>query len=417
MISMLSENENTLRYFEYYEKRFSEAIARMPARKPWSEEGRREIAEILRKQLAIKDEYIPEISVSVAKVLKQDGFSIQLLKAQSWEGVCGSAFLYLPDGRQRQSRLPFVIICNGHDPDSKLGKGYQSMARRLVRQGAAVLAPDNIGQGERKTMGHTDEVIPFACGLSIQGLIVMETMAWIKWALDEGRADPANLAVVGNSGGGTLALLLGGLCPEITALSPSGYPSTFEYIARKEKKHCHCNILPGFVGRIEMWEVLGTFAPKPLFIFQGADDNLFSYDGFYSIARKIKSVYKELGAENMFRHRINPGLHPWSNVSRYHLAVFLAQNLGITPAETLDDDTSGCLDPADPSNLCYGGAWPGDALTLDELAVSLTGVRPPDKGIKLYDVYKPPFDQDTYIHEGFRGDIRQVFAQYEAFLG
>jgi len=143
------------------------------------------------------------------------------------------------------------------------------MARQITRHGVLVLVPDNIGQGEREPMGTAIVSKPFACGLSVQGLIVMETLAWVKWASQHPDVDPQHLAAIGNSGGGTLTVFLAALCPELAVLSSSGYPSTFEFVARKEKRHCYCNILPGILNELEMWQLLGCFAPKPQFPVHG----------------------------------------------------------------------------------------------------------------------------------------------------
>src|SRR5690606_23112897 len=136
---------------------------------------------------------------------------------------------------------------------------------------------------------------PFACGTSVLGLIIMESIGWINWARNDPRIDSSRIGVIGNSGGGMMSMFLGALCPEIKVLSSSGYPTSFEFIARKEKKHCHCNILPGIVGRLEMWHVLGCFAPKPLFIFQGKSDYFFPEDIFYQTARKTMAAYERSG--------------------------------------------------------------------------------------------------------------------------
>lgn len=414
----MSINENTLRCYEYYEKRFASAIINAPSRRPWIEKDRLEIISTLKECLGFKEEYIPEIKATVVKVLQQDGFHIEFLRSESWSNVFGAAHLYVPDDNtglytsDNGIQRPFVLLCCGHGAYCKLAPGYQAMARRLARQGAMVLITDNIGQGERAPMGHADVALPFACGLSLQGLIVMETIAWVRWAMKYNRVDTGRMASIGNSGGGTLSLLLSGLCPELAVMSASGYPSTFEYLAKKEKKHCHCNILPGVIGKVDMWEILGTFAPKPMYIFQGMDDNMLPNDIFYSVARKVKTVYTELNAEDAFRFKSLNGPHSWTNEKRYHLARFLADTLKLLPAKVLEDDTVDCIDV---NNTCYE-EWPKEAITADELAVHLTGINP-DPGLKLYDVYKPPFDESTYDQKGFRGETRQVFAQYEAFLG
>lgn len=397
-----------LEAFEQYESRFRQAMEDAPRLRPWIPADRERIIAIVRKCLSIHDEYIPAIRARSVRTLAQKGFQIAFLQAESWPGVQAAAHLYVPEGGGRR---PFVLLCCGHGAHCKLNPGYQAMARRLARQGAVVLVPDNIGQGERAPMGHRDSVTPFACGLSIQGLIVMETIAWLRWAMADARVDAGRMAAIGNSGGGTLTLFLGALCPELSALSSSGYPSSFEFIARKEKKHCHCNLLPGIVGNIEMWQALGLFAPRPLYLFQGVEDSLFPEDLFYSMARRVATVYRQAGAADRLRFETFPGPHPWNTARRYALGMFLSDALGIGPAEELSCDTDDCL-PA--SYTCYE-RWPEGAYTLEELSRTLTGADP-RPGLALWDVFPPLPGTDAYSHEGLRGDTRQVFAQYEAFL-
>lgn len=397
--------------FEAYDRRFSQAMQDMPPLRPWIDSDRTAIIQKVRQCLRIEDRLIPDITATSVQTIHKDGYTIDLLQATSWPGTRCAANLYTPERHGDAARHPFVMLCCGHGADGKLNPGYQAMAIRLARQGAMVLVPDNIGQGERIPMGHKNPVIPFACGLSIQGLIVMETMAWLRWAIADRRVDPERLSAIGNSGGGTLTLFLAAMCPELAVLSSSGYPSSFEFIARKEKKHCHCNLLPGIVGQVEMWQILGLFAPKPLYIFQGSNDHLFPEDLFYKITRQLQAVYASYKAEQHFRWASIEGPHPWFVEKRYLLAGFLAETLRIDPPDAGQDDLSDCL-PA--SMTCYP-QWPEEALTLDDLAMQLTGIRP-NKDIALWDVYPPAVTLPADQCAGLRGDCRQVFAQYEAFL-
>ena len=285
--------------FDRYERRFAKARLQLPHRNPAQAADREAIACTAKECLGIRDEWIPTIKTETASRAEFDGGRIELLRASSWPGTAASALLYVPisDG---SGRLPLVVLCCGHGKGGKLSSTYQRMARHLTRRGAMVLCPDNIGQGEREPMGHRTCVAPFACGLSVQGLIVMETLGWIAWARKEARVARERVAAIGQSGGGTLTVFLAALCPKLAALSSSGYPSTFDFVARKEKTHCHCNVLPDIVGRLEMWHLLGSFAPRPMFIFQGSADPLFPEDLFYHTARKVRHVYRLLGAEQEF---------------------------------------------------------------------------------------------------------------------
>ncbi|TNJ67843.1 hypothetical protein FE784_03605 [Paenibacillus hemerocallicola] len=241
----------------------------------------------------------------------------------------------------------------------------------------------------------------------------METLAWIEWALQDSRFDESRLGAIGNSGGGTLTCFLAAISDKLAVLSSSGYPSTFEYVARcKERGHCSCNIIPDIVGELEMWQLYGAFAPKPLFLFQGDLDRIFPQDLFYTVMRKVKYAYAEVGAEQWFQYAAYPGTHSWDSYRRMKLSEFMAEHLGLLPAEEMEDDTRDVLDE---SQHCWETV-PEHAITTNELAMRLSGKRFPDD-VQLWDVYPPkqtgaPIDEAALLNCSHR----QVLAQFEAFL-
>jgi hypothetical protein len=393
----------------FYEKQWGRAIADMAERDLTSGSDQEQLRCLVRKSLGIREEWIPQMDIQKERELPQDGFHIEFLTFRSYPGVRGSAHLYVP--AVQDDKQPFILLCCGHGEHGKLNIGYQAAARRLVRQGAYVLIPDLIGQGERVTMGHGKAVLPFACGMSVQGLIVMETMAWVRWALLDSRFDTRRIAAAGNSGGGTLTMFLSALCPELSVLSSSGYPSSLAYIVGKEKRHCHCNLIPGAVGGFEMWELYSLFAPKPLFLFGGKHDSLIPEDLFYSCVRKVGHIYELMGAKDKLQFKSLPSDHPWDSEKRFLLSAFLAEHLHLAPPYEMEDDTADCLDE---TYTCFD-EWPSDALTTDEIAVALSG-RQPDPDLKLWDVYPLRVKGTGFSEEGLRGAHRQIFAQYEASL-
>lgn len=398
-----------IKAFNYYEKRFAKAVLEMPELNPLEKNDKEKIIAIVKDCLGVRDDWIPEIKSNIVKTVKREKYSIEFLTFISWEGISGAAHLYIPDAQN--SPKPFVLLCCGHGPNGKLSPGYQAMAARLARQGAIVLVPDNIGQGERKAMGHKDVIMPFACGISFQGLIVMETLGLLNWAENDPRIDNSKMAAIGNSGGGKLTLFLAALAKNLSVLSSSGYPSTFNFMAQKEKQHCKCNIVPNIVGQLEMCHIYGTFAPKPLFVFQGKNDNLFPDDIFCKISRQISDFYKEANAHENFETATYPGGHPWDNERRYALSDFLSRRLGIAPAETLEDDLTDTLDDND---TCFE-KWPQNALSADELAKKLTGKNPPPE-IKFHEIFPPQTEFDPEEKSALRADDLTILSQFEAFL-
>lgn len=396
--------------FAVYEKRFSQAMATLPPRKPWREEEREEILSIVKRSLGIKEAWIPEIKTRIATVSARCGFSVEHLQFTSWPGCIGAASLYLPEGGAA-APVPVVILACGHGAGGKQAEPYRLMAESLALNGIAVLVADNLGQGERTPMGHADPVQVFGCGLTVQGLIVMEMIGWLNWLRAQARFDSSRIAAIGNSGGGALTLFLGALRrDELAVISSSGYPSTFEFIARKEKKHCHCNLFPGLVGELEMWQVYGCIAPRPLFLFQGGGDSLFPCDLFQQTARKVYTAYERRGAENHFQACVVEGGHSWDALRHRMLTEYLCGKLGVSFDKSKIAESA----PPLPPYFKTFETWPAEALTIDGLARHLSGRV--STATHLWEVFEPAKSLVSEENPFLRGDARQILAQFEAFL-
>jgi dienelactone hydrolase len=400
--------------FAAYDKRFVKAHAQMPRLFPWDESDREQIVRIVKQSLAVKDEWIPDMRTTIVGRTTNRMFTVDRIQSASWNNCYGAAFLYLPLNTKNLKKLPVVLLACGHGDGGKLYTWYRLMAENLASNGMAVLVPDNIGQGERTPMGHFNPVGVFDCGLTVQGLIVMETLGWLNWIHKQEQFDTKKIAVCGNSGGGTLGLFLAALAPDkFSTLVCSGYPSSFEFVARKEKVHCRCNLIRGIVGKVEMWQVLGCFAPKPMFILQGKGDEFFPVDLFYPVARNVGDVYMAKRSPAAFKAEVFMGLHGWDEPRLRSITQYLCKQFDLTWNETLK------IDPTanEPAPNCYP-QWPQTAINIDRLSEQITGKK--SKVKYLWEVFSPALPAGK--HSAFsvslpRGDGMDIFAQYEAFLG
>ena len=399
------------RLLDEHQHRLHAAAARLSELELAFPVRRAQVQQRLRECLGVRDEWIPALRVERLRESRVGDFSIRWLGGTSWPRVRATALLYTPDRAAGEVTPPLVLLGCGHGLGGKLNPGYQQMARALAQRGAVVLCPDNIGQGERRPMGHRDVVAPFACGLSLQGLIVMETLGWLRWARENLPVDTRRIAAIGNSGGGLLSQAILALDDDLAAAASTGYPSTYGFIAAKEKKHCHCNLLPGIIGRLEMHQVYGSFAPKPLLLMQGEADHFFPPDLFYLTARRTRAAYERRGAAGQLTTVITPGGHSWDSPRIERIAAFLAEHLGLRAGSPALQD-----DPLLASTDTCLPQWPDDALTTDQLAAELTGSRP-TADLQLWDVF--PVDSgggQPLAPVTDRGDVRQILAQMAAFL-
>jgi pimeloyl-ACP methyl ester carboxylesterase len=317
----------------------------------------------------------------------------------------------MPHGEEK---VPLTFVFCGHGADGRLTPGYPLMAERLARRGMAVMIPDNIGQGDRSAYGHNYVVAPFYCGLTLQGMILMESVALIRQMAKHPRVDSTRMGACGNSGGGTLCLFLAALAPELSALCATGYPSEFSYILSKERRHCACNLLPGCAHSPEMWEVLSAFAPKPLLLEQGKFDDLIPYDLFLRNARKVENVYRQMGVADQFKAMRAETLHPWVSDDRDIIEDFLCEKLGVEGNSRGDDETL----PLQLSN--WHVALPEDGVTTEQLAQKLSGKTMPE-GVRLSDIFVPTYQgnaikEEEIIPDIGRGEVMRVLAQMECAL-
>ena len=406
----------TSEIFDNYEKRFAKARADKVLSRPWEDEEKKKIIASAKRMLGYDEKLVPDIH-NMEEVGKTDfeGYCAIQLRYESWKKMYGASTLFLPESAEK---LPLVFLCCGHGKSGRLTSSYQAMGHRLASLGIACLVMDNIGQGDRQKseadLDHWHTTAPFQCGLTLQGLIVMETIAIIRHMQKDERFDYSRFAACGNSGGGTLTMFLAALAPELSVIASSGYPSEISYILQKERAHCACNLLIGETYEAEMWELYSVFAPKPLLLEGGNHDNLIPVDLAHRNARKVKNCYIQSDAEQNFDFKLTDTRHPWDVEDINVISEFLSKHL---TGKTHDDITE-MFTYEDISSMKV--AIPSDCLTTAELCEKLSGAEI-DENKKLQHIFVPEFEGKAINPEEIqtdvgRGDLMRVFAQFECAL-
>ena len=411
---------NTTDIFEEYERRFCQARLDRPRTCPWRPEDRERIRESTRRMLRYDEKLVPTVhNMEEVSRTEYDGYMAIQLRYETWDKMYGAATLYLP---YREEKLPLVFVCCGHGDQGRLSQSYMGMGHRLASLGMAALVMDNIGQSDRNPDpgkgNHPDHwlaVAPFRCGLTLQGLIVMETIAMIRYMQNDPRFDADRFGACGNSGGGTLTMFLAALAPELSVIASSGYPSEVAYILQKERRHYACNLLIGQAQKAEMWEIYSLFAPKPLLLSGGVLDNLIPMDLFLRNSGKVRNTYVQMGKEENFTHKLTNTLHPWNVEDVNLVSAFLSKHLlGVTPEKEITEIF--VVEDLDPLRVTI----PTDCLHTAQLSEKLSG-RAVAEGEELADVFVPVFrgkviDPDEIQLDAGRGDVMRVFAQFECAL-
>ncbi len=379
------------------ERKLHRKLSLMDCPEPGTPEARAEIKARLCKVLGIKPEWIPRIKINPLAHKQYGGYKVVPLSFESWKNFYGMATLYLPN----KARGAMLLI-PGHNEFSKFGCDYQRMAQILANNGVAVLIPDVIGSGERSALGHYSALGPFACGTTVAGLIALESAGWLRYLGETLVGKP--VGCLGNSGGGQAVTLLCGLFPELISVAvASGFPGTFEFTARKERRLCGCFLIPGIVGEVEMYHCLGCMCPKPVMIASGSGDAIFPPDVVRALGKRLGRLYED---KPLFRLAMTAGEHGWSeDMDRYReISNFIFTHCGVQQR-----NLERLPEPFFPESH---QTWklPAEAIDIDQLAANLTG-KPLTGKQNLWEIFPP-----AVLPENISDDEKYLLAQYEQFI-
>ena len=400
----------TQKVFDSYEKRFAKARADKILRNPIDEKDREEILKEVRNMLELDKIKKPKIEILDSSEKELNGVVVKTLLFKSWEHSYGEANLFLPS--KNAKNVPVVVLCSGHGKNGRLTPEYQNLAFRLATNGIAVLLSDNLGQGSREEFVHNFSFFPICAGITLQGMIVSESNAWIDWICTQDFADKNKIGVCGNSGGGTLSMFLLATNKNVAAAASCGYPSEFSYVLQKEKRHCACNLLKGCAQSADMWEIFSAFAPKHLLLLGGKYDDLFGTDIVKRTYRKVKTMYAKMGADKNLKCELTNTKHPLELEDLKLITEFFLNTFNLEQKNDTDD-----IEIMEKYRMF---TYPYDAATTNQIAANILGVQL-NENIRPHDVFKPIcdgelVDKNMLYNELFNYDAIHILAQMEFAL-
>ncbi len=293
----------------------------------WQQELRKALLETLR--IRPEPGRRPRVLISEASVDCGD-YTRQKLSIEAHDGVAIPCYLLVP--RNAPFPAPALVALHGHGPGKVLPvgiandensrklivEGERDYAVQAVKLGYIALAPDQRGFGETMIRQDVKGKAGNSCmqvsarlmqmGKTILGERALDTMTCVDYLLSREDVDPARIVATGNSGGGTATVFGTAVDSRFAAAVPSCYFCTFRD-SIMAMSHCICNFTPGLMALMEMYDICGLHAPKPMLIIAGKDDTIFPLAGVKEAFERLAEIYEAFGARDNLELYVGQGGH------------------------------------------------------------------------------------------------------------
>lgn len=121
--------------------------------------------------------------------------------------------------------------------------------------------------------------------------------------------DTNHLGVIGESGGGTLALWTGLTDDRISAVEISCYSDLFPDFGFRDLNYCGSQITPGLFSLVDLPDLQGLLAPLPLLVDIGAYDETFLISSAMACHTRVREIYAASGFNDRLELNVYPGGH------------------------------------------------------------------------------------------------------------
>lgn len=280
--------------------------------KQWRRKLRRKLMELLGLDLTVD-----RIDLNVRRLWKRNVQSgvIEKIAFSSEPGSDVPAYVCLP----ADSTPPYTwVIClqghstgmhnsiavSRHSEKEKIKvPGDRDFAIGCMERGLAALCIEQRSLGQRaefyqkkrtKDGCHQAVMRSLMLGKTLIGERVFDVDRAIDYLYSRDDVDRNKIGVMGNSGGGTVSIYAAAMLSRIQFAMPSCAFCTFKD-SIFSICHCGCNYIPRISTVCDMADILGLFAPKPVLVVAGAQDEIFPIGGVKKAYRDLHTIYKAAG--------------------------------------------------------------------------------------------------------------------------
>lgn len=148
-------------------------------------------------------------------------------------------------------------------------------------------------------------------GMTAISINVTHGMAATDFACELPGVDANALGVMGLSGGGTMTVW-SALCDErFKAAEIICYSDLWAIFGLRDTNYCGMQVAPGLFKLVDLPDLQGLIAPRPLLIDIGAYDDCFKADSALECYRQLEAIYEAAGARDVLDLDLFPSNHAW----------------------------------------------------------------------------------------------------------
>jgi len=268
------------------------------------------------------------------------------LVKQKWlinvhEHLSATVLVNRPPSASAEDPAPAILCWHGHGPFGKepvMGNDSSSdlraniaqhnydYGRQMAELGYVTYAIDWMGKGDRNddskpnSHNHTplrrdwcDVYYLHATMLGTTPLAMNLAQARVATDFVRGldAVDGDRLGVMGLSGGGTMALWTALADDRFAATEIICYSDLWAAFGIRDLNYCGSQVAPGLYALVDLPDLQGLLAPRPLLIDIGAYDTCFRSETALECYHQLEQIYRAAGAADNLELDLFPGEHGW----------------------------------------------------------------------------------------------------------
>ncbi len=299
-----------------------------------------------------KNQALPQVLATIGDSPEQIPLNPQLLAEWEHDGltkqkwlidvskhISATLLIAFPEKMKKNPKYPAILCCHGHGlygketvmgndstPDlrSQISQLNYNYGHQMAKAGFITYAIDWVGFGERNDNNKPNHrfqqgrdwcnlyyLHATMLGMTSLSINVTHGKAATDFICSLPKVDSGKLGVMGLSGGGTMALWMS-LCDErFKATEIICYSDLWAHFGIRDINYCGMQVAPGLYKLVDLPELQGLLAPRPLLIDIGANDSCFKVDTAMTCFKKLEKIYAVAGAVKNLQIDLFSGGHSW----------------------------------------------------------------------------------------------------------